>query len=333
MVKVSVIIPVYNVENYVERTLNSIINQTFDSFEIIIINDGSTDNTEKIVRNVLSKSGVSYKIIYQKNSGVSAARNLGIKNSSGKYIYFIDGDDYAELSLLKELYDESEITKSGVVFAGYDHVDLYGNSEDKGKFNKYLRKTVNGKEATKEMISDKIWICMNSGLYRKDIIINNNIQFDTRYRYNEDVLFTLRCLYSSTSVSCVKKELVHYVRRPASAMNSPNKRYSDLVYGIEKFKEYIVENNDIDKQMIIKLNEYKIPNEIIRFFRMSSIDKNTRNYAVLFVKNKNISKYLTEYKLEDVNIKKVLKYVFAKALLVNPKFVSMLYYVIMYKKL
>lgn len=94
MKKVSIIIPAYNVEKYIPRTLESIKSQTFKDIEVIVINDGSTDNTLTIVKNFLKNVDFSYKIITQKNQGVSAARNRGIKEAKGKYICFLDGDDF-----------------------------------------------------------------------------------------------------------------------------------------------------------------------------------------------------------------------------------------------
>ncbi|MFN3692324.1 MAG: glycosyltransferase family 2 protein, partial [Fervidobacterium sp.] len=90
---VSVIIPAYNVEGYIEKTIESVLNQTYRNLEIIVVNDGSTDKTREIAYNILKNSGVNFKIIDQTNQGVSVARNVGIENASGDYIKFLDGDD------------------------------------------------------------------------------------------------------------------------------------------------------------------------------------------------------------------------------------------------
>ena len=106
MVKISVIVPVYNTQKYLNECLNSLINQTFQDIEIICINDGSTDDSLEVL-NEFSKKDNRIKIVTQKNSGLSASRNHGIELSKGEYIYFIDSDDYIELNTLKELYDIS----------------------------------------------------------------------------------------------------------------------------------------------------------------------------------------------------------------------------------
>lgn len=106
MVKVSVVIPVYNVENYLEECLDSIINQTLKDIEIICINDGSTDASIDILEKY-AKADSRIQIFNQNNSGLSAARNRGIELSKGEFVYFIDSDDYLDLNALKELYDLS----------------------------------------------------------------------------------------------------------------------------------------------------------------------------------------------------------------------------------
>ena len=105
--KISVIIPVYNVEDYLEECLDSIINQTFKDLEIICINDGSQDNSLNILEEYAEKDN-RIKIITTKNQGLSAARNRGLENITGDYVYFIDSDDYLELTAFEELYAVSE---------------------------------------------------------------------------------------------------------------------------------------------------------------------------------------------------------------------------------
>ena len=104
MAKISVIVPCYNVEKYLEECLDSIVNQTFTDIEIICINDGSTDSTNRIL-DIYSNNDSRIKIITQTNKGLSASRNIGIENSNGEYILFIDSDDYLELTAFEEIYN------------------------------------------------------------------------------------------------------------------------------------------------------------------------------------------------------------------------------------
>ncbi len=123
MIKVSVITPVYNVEACIEKSVKSIINQTCKDFEYILIDDGSKDKSIEIAQNLLKDTDINYKILTQENSGVSAARNLGIKNAQGKYITFLDSDDYFNTEFIELMYKKAEECSCDVVFCDYSEVD------------------------------------------------------------------------------------------------------------------------------------------------------------------------------------------------------------------
>ena len=105
-IKVSVILPVFNEANYIKATLDSIINQNFNGYEVIVVDDGSTDDTLNIVKKTLEGLSLPHQIIHQENSGVSSARNKGISLARGEYIVFVDGDDYILTNHLSQLYNE-----------------------------------------------------------------------------------------------------------------------------------------------------------------------------------------------------------------------------------
>ena len=104
MIDVSVIVPVYNVEKYLDKCLDSIVNQTFNNYEIIIINDGAPDNSEAIIKKYLKKYPQKIKYYKKENGGLSDARNMGILKSSGKYLMFVDSDDYIAEDMIEKLY-------------------------------------------------------------------------------------------------------------------------------------------------------------------------------------------------------------------------------------
>ena len=117
--KISIIVPVYNTEKYIKKCIDSILNQTYNNIELIIINDGSTDNSENIIKKIIkNKSNVKYKKI--KNSGVAHARNVGLDLVTGKYVGFIDSDDYISKDMYKELYETAIKEKSDIVTSGYN---------------------------------------------------------------------------------------------------------------------------------------------------------------------------------------------------------------------
>lgn len=126
-IKVSVIIPVYNVEEYIEKCLDSVVNQTLKEIEIIVVNDGTKDNSMKKIEKYFSDSRI--KIINKQNGGQSSARNAGLAISKGEYISFIDSDDFIEEKMLEELYNESENTD--IVFSDSLNYNMIDNKISK----------------------------------------------------------------------------------------------------------------------------------------------------------------------------------------------------------
>lgn len=146
--KFSIIIPVYNSEKYIDRCLNSVLTQTYNNYEIIIINDGSTDNSEKILKKYESNKKI--KIISQTNHGVSSSRNIGIKESTGDYILFLDSDDFYENDILETL--KNNIKDEDIIKFGYKDLKENKNTEAKTIiFKNYI-----GKFALKHIIEAKI---------------------------------------------------------------------------------------------------------------------------------------------------------------------------------
>nr|WP_302853132.1 glycosyltransferase [Methanosphaera stadtmanae] len=119
--KVSIVIPVYNVEKYIERCLKSILNQTLDSIEVIVIDDGSTDNSGKICDEFSTKYK-NVKTFHKRNGGVSSARNLGISIAKGEYIGFVDPDDFIHVNMYKELYENAKKVNSDIAICSFKEI-------------------------------------------------------------------------------------------------------------------------------------------------------------------------------------------------------------------
>ena len=130
MKKISIIIPVYNVEQYIKNCLESVINQTYDNWEIILIDDGSTDNSKAIYENIAIKND-KIKIFKQTNKGVSAARNLGIEKAQGDYIVFLDADDWIEKKFLERMLEVIENEDADIVQCNFYYANNRSNIERK----------------------------------------------------------------------------------------------------------------------------------------------------------------------------------------------------------
>ncbi len=223
---VSVIVPVYNVKDYLKECLESISMQTYKDLQIIIIDDGSTDGSGEICKN-LSKKDNRIEYIYQINAGVSKARNTGLDYAIGKYVCFVDGDDRLSSNAIKVLV-EAACNKDTLVISSYDYIDEKGKHICNG--DDYLVADMNNHEALYNIIIPTSKIGYQGFLWNKiffnSVIKNNNIRFNTEISYNEDRLFVFQYLMTGCCVSIVHSVTYHYRQRTGSAMNSISNDFS-----------------------------------------------------------------------------------------------------------
>lgn len=278
MPKVSVIVPVYNVEEYLERCLDSLVNQTLKDIEIIIVNDGSTDGSKEIIQEYINK----YKnIVYleKKNGGLSSARNYGIPYAKGEYIGFVDSDDYVELTMYEKMYNKAVEEKSDMVEC--DFIWEYPNKkrEDIGKI-------YSGK---KEAIVEARVVAWNK-IIKKDIIEKNKITFPEGLRY-EDIEFFYKLVPHLNKISFVKEAFVHYIQRESSIANTQNERNGEIFKIWENVLNYYIENNIF--------NEYRSELEYsyTRILLCSSLKRITK------VKDKKVRKALIKLTWQNLNKK------------------------------
>lgn len=230
MKKVSVIVPFYNVEKYIDRCLNSLVNQTLEDIEIIIVNDGSKDNSETIAKEYASK--YKNKIIYLKkeNGGLSDARNYAIPYATGEYIAFLDSDDYVEVNMYEQMYEKAKKENADIVEC--DFLWEYPNEkiESKGKIYK-----------------DKHDILLNARvvawnkLIKKELIEKTKVKFPYGLRY-EDVEFFYKLIPYINKLDIVNKPFVHYVQRDNSISNSQNSRTKEIIDILDNVINYYKEN-------------------------------------------------------------------------------------------
>lgn len=211
--KVSIIIPVFNAEQSIRRCIDSVISQTYKNIEIIIINDGSTDQSRMICENIQSERA-NIKLINQENSGPSAARNNGLKSSSGNYIQFVDSDDYIEENMTQILVAGIS-SNSSLVVSGYNkfHYDRSNNIQLTEKFpsiygtfskDEYLN---NFGEYAKQNLTNQLW----NKLYLSKIIRDNLITFQDDVRMGEDLLFNLKYLEKCSDIDLIDDRLYNYI--------------------------------------------------------------------------------------------------------------------------
>lgn len=219
MVKVSIIVPVYNVEKYLERCLDSLVKQTLKDIEIIVVNDGSPDNSQKIIDRY-AKKYKKIKTYKKENGGLSSARNFGIDKANGDYIAFVDSDDYVELDMYEKMYNKIISDDFDLVCCNFDYVDDSGQYINKG--NSKVNKDIYDVDIRKNMID--FYPAAWNKLYKKELF-NNNIQFKCGVWF-EDVEFIHRLFPYIKSIGVIEDSLYHYVQRDGAI----TKTFDDRLY-------------------------------------------------------------------------------------------------------
>lgn len=207
MKKISIIVPLYNSEKFLTKCLESLVNQTYPNYEIILINDGSTDNSKKICEDYMKKHK-NIVLINQKNSGQGKARNVGIKAATGDYVTFVDSDDWVDLDMLQILYDNSDFGNCDIVVSG-----LYKVIGEKEYFYDNFMFLSDDNQSN--------FIISHPGpvakLIKKDLLINNNLYFMEKVYYEDLGMIPLLGLFA-TSYNYIKKGLYYYFIRENSTM-------------------------------------------------------------------------------------------------------------------
>lgn len=209
--KVSVIVPVYNTEKYLEKCINSLVKQTLDRYEIILVNDGSTDGSEEIIEKFLKENRTLIKSFHQKNSGVSVARNKGVKEAEGEYIAFVDSDDYVTEDYLEAMYEEAKIHNSDVVISGFLMVSEKGEALSELKPTGY-------ESGVHEEWALKI-ISAGGRLFKKEFLKKHQISFPAGVR-GEDAPVNLIANSLGKNIRVLQNTNYRYVQHSGSAMHN-----------------------------------------------------------------------------------------------------------------
>ncbi len=240
---ISIIVPVYNIEKYLSRCIESVLNQTYKNWEAIFINDGSIDNSLKILEEY-KKRDRRIKIIDKKNAGSGAARNDGIENSNGEYIAFLDSDDWYEKDFLEKLYNNLKENNSDVSMCNPRMV--YDNIEKNNKINTYFFKSIELMKNPREILGILAMPVVWNKLYRKDIIVKNMIRFPN-YSFCEDVEFLYKVFLYVNKVSKIEDDLYNYYQREDSATKKIKEEAIEQFYKVLENLEKYIRNNFSEK--------------------------------------------------------------------------------------
>lgn len=246
--KVNVIVPIYNAEKHLKLTLDSLVNQTLDSYELILINDGSTDNSQEIIDAYKTKYPTLIRSYSKPNGGIAQTRNFGLHQVNSEYFGFVDSDDIVEPNMFEKLYISAIENKSDCVFS-----DFYWTYPD------YETRTNDGPYIDNKEIMIKMFATLWNKLYRTDFVKQLDIQFPDGYRY-EDASFLYRLAPFIKKWSYVNVPFVHYRQTIGSITHNHNDRVKDMIHVFNDILNFYKEKN-LYKEYILEL-EYLF----IRFF-------------------------------------------------------------------
>ena len=301
----TIIIPVYNTSEYLNRCIESVINQTERNIEIIIINDASTDNSDVVIQNYVAMHPQITYIKLPQNIGVGNARNIGINNVKTKYIAFMDSDDWVDVAYYENMLGRIEMDRSDICISGIktEVDDIYSW---KYRYQYPSDFTVDGDfciHALTRQYNSDIFISpiVNNKIYNRDLILNNQIKFD-KSRRAQDLFFSFMVFIYANQVSICRENFYHYYQRDFSATHNITKQYIDdyfyILLALKKelktrnlYSQYRIEYERYVNHYMIKL--------INNMFNNVQKENEQRNYFIYILQKANTV----------ISIEKIMEYI------------------------
>lgn len=288
---ISIIVPVYNVEKYLNKCIESIINQTYRNIEIILVDDGSPDKCPEICDSY-AKKDKRIRVIHKQNEGLINARKSGLEIAQGEYIGFVDGDDWIEPEMYELFAKQAEKYSPDMVMSDF----YYDNGKELSNSDQLFDREYYDKDALEKFIYPKMLFsgtyykfgvnpCCWSKIYKKELIKKNLPLVDGRIKMGEDAAFTYPCLIDAHSAATIKKPCYHYISNPESMTKSYDRNLKDIIFlPYNRIKEKSIEADiDLGHQTdyyLIFLANYLLRNEIT--------SDNYKSGVKILLKNQNI---------------------------------------------
>lgn len=302
VIDISIILPIYNIEiNALNKCLNSIDNQSVKNFEVILVNDGSGHEVSKFCLDFVRKRDI-FNLITIENSGVSVARNIGLENSLGKWICFIDPDDWIDKNYIKDLWEAVvDNEKSEIIIS-----NCYINSGKKELLNNFLPRDYEGEIKDKNILLGQLVSKKLGGyypeviavgvpwckLFKKEFLVLNNLSFVPGLKRMQDNVFCFECISKASYIYNIKSREYHYRKEEGSA----SFKYNESIYG--DFSRYFIE---MERVMELYMKGEEVYKRALKIKRISSFNSYLRNY-ILHRKNK------ASYKERKLIFNEIYKY-------------------------
>lgn len=298
-IALSIIIPVYNGEKFIDRCLKSVLNQTLKNIEVIVVNDGSKDNSEKLILEY-KKIDTRIKYISTKNNGVSRARNIGISYAKGEYIGFVDIDDYIDIKMYEIMYNKAKNNNSQIVFCGHISVRKNGQLNEIPSSKELIINDTDAKE--KEIYYGFIDLARPylgmiwNKIYKRDFIQNNLLKFDTNRIIGEDFYFNLQAFTYASNIIIIPNTLYYYNKVDESSTRKYIKNMIEIdIVNYKTRIEYLKKWDLFKQKNISKINNIFV--DCLFDCIRNEITENKSNYKT---KVRNINKIINRKDVMDI---------------------------------
>lgn len=286
IIKVSIIVPVYNVENYLERCLDSLINQSLKEIEIILIDDGSKDNSPKIC-DMYAERDSRIRVIHKQNQGLGMARNTGLDVAKGEYVVFVDSDDFVSTDAYEEMYNRIKIDGADMLMANYYQYNTLNNTIEEVKAISYSRIVelteikkiacqivgVNPREKELDDIGMSVW----KNMYSRDVLEKNDIRFCSERKFvSEDAIFHLMAVPKMKKISMMTESYYYYCQNGTESLSA--------TFRESKFEEYKIlyqkESELLELENMLDYGKYYIATSFLGNIRAHFKQLVSKNYNI-----------------------------------------------------
>ncbi|MBA5812982.1 glycosyltransferase [Leuconostoc lactis] len=307
---ISVVVPVYNVEDYLGEALDSLINQTYKNIEVIIVDDGSTDSSGEIA-DTYAKGNPNFRVYHFPNQGVSEARNFGLKNSNGKYLFFLDPDDVIDEELFEIAISNMAKNNTDLFLMNFNYITEDGKIQRKNRdVSDRLNLISSSEQLMKEFVLDNVGSFIWQFVIRKSILINDGLfhEFENM-KYYEDVVWVPKTIQLANKVSVSSRYLYNYRQRDGSSTDiATMQSIIDRQVGMQKTNELIMKDYP---SLVEDLEKWNLVTSI-HIYTLCTYLKKQNEESKVMLKNakKNISKSKNFKHFKHLTFAYKVKYLF-----------------------
>lgn len=279
MDKITVIIPVYNGENTIERCIDSVLGQTYPELEVVIVNDGSEDRTSEICQRY-EKQDQRVRLLTKENAGVSAARNTGLDHASGKYVLFVDADDYIEQDMVRILYENITYEKhTGLVICGC----LEEKGDEVSELKTDAKEYMNRVELMRALVQpDSVRGFLFNKMFDLEIIRKNGIRMKTDIHVCEDLLFCFEYVTHIEHAVYIKDTLYHYVFYANSASHKKyNEKKFSVIEAFERIKKITDEMQDTQLTRAVEAHYLVVVIQLFVMLKRAGYPRTSENVRMI----------------------------------------------------